>query len=180
MSRTLGLVSLLGVIGCAETAELEPPTTEAAADIGICGANVDPLTGVTCVYDFTGARTNGLRYTGGDVYTNPEDGLDYVRCSFTTTCTADGWPRHDGLACDLVIGTGCPPRETEGTTALLRSLPPFAPEPTQAQIDQMCRLNDDETQALSSACNGMVEYVEQFEDVCCVVRKPHATTAPAP
>lgn len=171
MIKTLFAVGALTLaVGCTET--IDPVDTEAAAEVGVCGANMDPLTGIECRY---GAATP--TGDGGGRRARVEtgaDGLDYIVCYIDVTCLAHGEAVNGGRTCQSVVGTGCPDRVTTATQRDAWPLPPGAPMPTPEELAQACRY-DIITSLICDAVPPVT--IEQGEDLCCVLREP---TAPPP
>jgi hypothetical protein len=147
---------------------------EVAVEIGVCGANRDPRTGVTCTYR-PGGPLDGPNYTGSEVIVGG-DGLDYLQCVYAVSCWTRATASNDGAACASVLGTGCD--DGSMTTSMTRKLllPAGAPAPTPAQAAAMCVISDDERGLLLwgiIACERAAPIVvEQGEDLCCVDRAP--------
>ncbi len=159
---TLAALALAG--GCVE--EVAPRETEAAADIGVCGANMDPLSGVECLY---GASTpSGSASRRAVVETGP-DGLDYLVCYFEIDCVAHGEAVNGGRTCQAVVGTGCGDRVVRGTQRDAFPLPPGSPPPSAEELARACNYDlipHFMCEAVPPAT------VEQGEDLCCVLREP--------
>ena len=153
--------------------ELGVAAAEVAVEIGACGANQDPSTGVTCTYT-PGDPIGYGNYTGASVETGG-DGRDYLECHFDVTCAVTGTATGGGgVACASVVGTGCNDTTTTVRVGYPRLLPPGAPAPSPAVAAAMCALGYDTIVIMANvACkDARPVVVEQGEDLCCVTRAP--------
>ncbi len=179
--RLASLLTAAVLGGCLATpADDVAPTdelgTDVAEEIGVCGANQDPRTGVTCTYRIWGSYGSPA-YVRASVITGA-DGLDYLQCEYTVTCRVTGTATSDEVTCASVIGTGC--GDTTTTVRLKDShlLPAGAPEPSPEAAAAMCEIPEPfPSMFASEACHrAQPVVVEQGEDLCCVTRAPIPVT----
>lgn len=146
--------------------------TGVGEEIGVCGANQDPRTGVTCTYRIDGSYGDPT-YTNASVITG-EDGLDYLQCAYSVTCRVTGTATSGDATCASVIGTGCGDTTTTVRLKIAHLLAAGAPEPSPEEAAAMCELPEPFPSAFATeACRrARPVVVEQGEDLCCVPRAP--------
>ena len=140
-------------------------------EIGVCGANADPVTGVICKGYFSASNNGWLTFGSSEAF--EQDGFDYVRCTWNTNCARTYYPiSPDGVGCNSVIGTGCPEFATVSGTLVYSYKLPVG---TMAnQLDAYCQKPGHEPSysAVDDECRKMTSTIEQYEDQCCVPRQP--------
>lgn len=173
----LRLVAVLLLGACLTTpADDAAPTDElgtaTAEEIGVCGANQDARTGVTCTYRIE--RSYGEpAYTGASVVTG-EDGLDYLECAYDVTCRMTGTATSGDVTCTSVIGTGCGDTATNVRLKTRHLLTAGAAAPSPAEAAELCAIPEPfPFPYANEACRrARPIVVEQGEDLCCVPRTP--------
>jgi hypothetical protein len=174
MRSQLGILTLswmIGVSACAlhasghdeDSAALQPD------DIGICGANLDPSSGLVCTYHYS---YQGTGYASNELI--EKSGIDYVRCSYYWSCVSSLYTRTsltDGQSCEKVLGTDCGPGGTEAKlpTPTVDIKLPLGSDGSDAK--QLCQ-NGNYPQPPRNVCDSLSDTVEQGEDICCEERKP--------
>ncbi|HET9625153.1 MAG TPA: hypothetical protein VFP84_27485 [Kofleriaceae bacterium] len=165
----------IGVAAC--EASSAPTTSRADEDeIGACGANADPTTGVICKLSYEWARNANPVYASAETF--EKDTLDFVRCKWSLDCTAPGAPYSlSGQACVSVVGTGCRGDGGPGVMTLVFQLPPGT---RLDQLDDFCKAHASPNSSdKDDACALLNRDVDQGEDLCCLPRVPPPPTRDA-
>lgn len=175
LKRSLALGALF-LVGCLDLPDdAAPPDTEAASDIGVCGANLDPISGVTCRYGPGGVAVPGTGSQRHAVIETGPDGLDYAVCYVEIECRVYGQGMNGYRGCESIIGTGCPPITMTRSHRSAFLLPAGA-HPTEEELAAYCQFDV----PAQSVCEHIDwTYVEQAEDLCCVRREPIVQPVPS-
>jgi len=155
----------IGFAACVSRYDAGTASVE-SSEIGICGANADPSTGVICKHTYS--------WEGGPTFLSSEiferDSFDYVRCTYQVRCEAASDPRSTGdAACLSVIGTGCSASSLLTNLVFEVQLPPGTPASGK---DRVCFNNFPTPQQSRATCTALNDQVEQGEDLCCLPRVP--------
>lgn len=171
------LWATVGAFACmSSTGGDETLATEEQAAIGECGANAEPVTGVMCHYDYR-LGTGDASFLSSEIFEG-SDGLDYARCKFEVECVMSTYPKSDkGETCHAVLGTGCNGGSTPAPYTAELKIPPGTPA---SGVEAFCKSKSPDVRARSSACEAHSHVVEQYEDRCCVERKPLPAPNPEP
>lgn len=160
----LWILLAVGLITCTRSSDDGLTSSIESEEIGICGANADPSTGVTCAYWLQDANISLTSSSAVEI-----DTQDYVRCTWTLVCILSATPKsYDGSqTCLSVVGTGCSSRTENVSITRDFLLPPGTPA---TGIAAYCSEPNWSTQ--SQACRAIATPIEQGEDLCCLPRPP--------
>jgi hypothetical protein len=176
----MAVVASLGLAIAACAMRDDPELSETQfEEIGVCGANADPVSGVICKYvNYNISDNANPPFAGSELF--EVDGIDYARCKWAVPCSSPGTPMSVGNdVCVGVLGTGCAARST--VRMLVKELK--LPAGTQPDgVDAACQkeLTIRNATASREACETFSDSVEQLEDQCCLPRPPPPPPAPTP
>jgi hypothetical protein len=171
----IGISLAAGLTACTIQHEDGDATASSESEeIGACGANSDPSTGVICTYS---VGWSGSWFDSVTVI--EQNTLDYAHCTWMVACRDQATPTSgtSGATCLSVIGTGCSDKNENVPIIYDVLMPPGTPANQAAQV---CRDNSPSYNAVYNACRSLGTPVDQGEDLCCLPRTPPPPPSPTP
>jgi hypothetical protein len=152
-----------------EVVYVDAGTGPDAPTLGMCGANLDPVIGARCTYQYSGP-TGPAEWVSYQILPGGESTSDRVVCTWRIPCQGALSARTspEGALCSEVIGTGCPPPWPR-TVQLSRTF--LLPDGlTNSQVAAFCQSNPPTLSYAADACSSLHDTIELNEDYCCVRR----------